>query len=275
MQEKPKFSEQYSQFQSNEPEPTHQKTYPKGFLENIRGITRLLIGGLVIGSDKLSEGMNEWDPLDKPNVDPHSSAILVHDDIKERENIRDQKPIIIDQEQESNADQIRYMLVGLLFRSQDKFEESINRIDKTTRNISKVSNTILSPITNSFIGKPFKKGFEYLVSRGEDQVKDWILLGKTEEIQSKKMIENAALDQVDSAFYYLSENEDVQEMIQGQSMSLAGEIIEEIRERAVSADNLIEGTIRTMLRMKSRAELPGPPLEVMERVRHPHKGKIG
>jgi hypothetical protein len=275
MQEKNEFPEQYSEFQNKDPKPTNQNPSPKGIFANIRGLTRLLIGGLVIGSDKLSEGVNEWDPLDKPNVESHSSAILVPDDIKERNNIQDHKPIIIDQEQDSNADQIRYMLVGLLFRSQDKLEESINRIDKTTRNISKVSNTILSPITNSFIGKPFKKGFEYLVSRGEDQVNDWIMLGKTEEIQSKKMIENAALDQVDSAFYYLSENEDVQEMIQGQSMTLAGEIIEEIRERAVSADNLIEGTLRTMLRMKSRAELPGPPPEVMERVKHPHKGKIG
>ena len=51
-------------------------------------------------------------------------------------------------------------------------------------------------------------------------------------------------------------------MVQTQSIGLAEEVVEEVRERTVSADNFVEGVVRAVLRRPSRSELPYPPEEL-------------
>jgi hypothetical protein len=242
--------------------PTSKSQPQQGFFSNIRAFTRLMIGGLIIGTEKFTDGVSEWE-----SRNTEKTGIIV-EEIHELGKDEQSQSIKLTSKNESNFNTIHYLFVGLLFKSQEKLEERINKIDKTTRQVGKFSNRFLSPVAKNRLTKPFWNGFDNLVQRGEEQVNEWITLGKSEEIQSKQMIENAAYDQVDTAFNYLAENEDVQEIIQGQGVSLASEIIEEIRERAISADILLEGTIRTIFKMKSRSELPPPPTEVTSKVKH-------
>ena len=236
--------------------PLENKAQIPNIIKNFRSITRLFIGSLVIGIDTLSNGMNNWDSLDDKNNNSIQPSLL--DTAKESET--DFSPSTTD-----NQDEIRYALVGLLFKSQDYIESGLDTVDRVSRKISDIANPMIRPITNSWLAKPFQKRFSQLVSRGEEEVSNWIAIGKNEEIRSKKLVETAAIDQVDNVMLYLAEKPEVQEIIQGQSISLASEIVEEIRERAVSADNLIEGFIRITFRMKSRSELPDPPAEVKAR----------
>lgn len=65
---------------------------------------------------------------------------------------------------------------------------------------------------------------------------------------------------------YLNEHPtDVQTLVQGQSMSLAGQVRDEIRERTVTSDSVVDAIVRSILRLKPREELPPPPLEVQRR----------
>lgn len=70
--------------------------------------------------------------------------------------------------------------------------------------------------------------------------------------------------QGDSYLQYLQveNSEQVQVLIQGQSIGLAGEMLNEVRERTVTADNVIEAIVRGILRRRPRSELPSPPPEV-------------
>lgn len=71
--------------------------------------------------------------------------------------------------------------------------------------------------------------------------------------------------QGDQYLAYLQENPDaVQELVQGQSIGLAGEMLDEVRERTVTADSLAERIVRTLLKRTPRSEIPEPPLAVQQ-----------
>ena len=57
---------------------------------------------------------------------------------------------------------------------------------------------------------------------------------------------------------------EVQDLIQGQTLGLAGEVMDEVRERTVTADSLLEMIARSLLRKTPRQDLPGPPPEVIK-----------
>ena len=57
----------------------------------------------------------------------------------------------------------------------------------------------------------------------------------------------------------------VQTLVQGQSMNLANEVMNEVREHTVTADTVAEMIVRRILGRKQRGDLPQPPPEVQRR----------
>lgn len=57
----------------------------------------------------------------------------------------------------------------------------------------------------------------------------------------------------------------VQTLLQGQSLSLAAQVRDEVRERTVTADDVVDMLVRKLLRLKPREELPPPPTTVRGR----------
>ncbi len=62
----------------------------------------------------------------------------------------------------------------------------------------------------------------------------------------------------------------VQTLLQGQSLGLASQVRDEIRERTVTADGLVDTVVRNLLRLKPREELSPPPIEVQRRAQSAH-----
>lgn len=83
--------------------------------------------------------------------------------------------------------------------------------------------------------------------------------------------------------YLHDENpEAVQELIQGQSLGLAGEVMDQMRERTVTADSLVEATVRAILRRTPREQMPEPSEAVKQQAvpiklpyRRPNSGEQG
>jgi hypothetical protein len=72
--------------------------------------------------------------------------------------------------------------------------------------------------------------------------------------------------QGDKYIDYLNEHPDkVQNLISGQSMGLAGQMLDEVRERTVTADSVTEMIVRNLLKKKPRSELAEPPDMVQAR----------
>ena len=62
----------------------------------------------------------------------------------------------------------------------------------------------------------------------------------------------------------------VQTLLQGQSLGLASQVRDEIRERTVTADGLVDTVVRNLLRLKPREALAPPPPKVQRRAQSAH-----
>jgi hypothetical protein len=78
------------------------------------------------------------------------------------------------------------------------------------------------------------------------------------------MAEIAFDDTMESSVQYLAERPEIQDLIQSQGIGLASEVVDEVRERTISADTVLEGVFRAILRRTPRSELPPPPEVVQE-----------
>lgn len=79
-------------------------------------------------------------------------------------------------------------------------------------------------------------------------------------------LEALVRSQGDRYVEYLNRNPDmVKELVAGQSSGLASELVEGVRARTVSADNVFEAIVRSVLRRTPREELPEPPPGVQRR----------
>jgi hypothetical protein len=67
---------------------------------------------------------------------------------------------------------------------------------------------------------------------------------------------------VDEFITKLADNPELQELVAQQSISLAAGVRDEVRERTVTSDNVLEDIARRILRRQPRPELAEPPPEV-------------
>lgn len=235
---------------------------PRGF----GSIARLLIGGVLLGIDELNASLGNWGAeISSPksgNADYPSSQSSKSEEFDIPSNTS-----ISQSDEYDNSNIVRYALIGLAFDIQERVQSGLKIVDQTTRSISNVATPIIDPISNSRLVKPFRRRYDELVLRGKQEVDRWVDAGLAEDTRSRQFAQTALEKSVDKSIDYLTTNEEIKELIETQSVSLAGEVVEEIRERAVSADILLERIVRMLLRLTPRTELPAPPTEVMEQAR--------
>jgi polyhydroxyalkanoate synthesis regulator phasin len=83
------------------------------------------------------------------------------------------------------------------------------------------------------------------------------------ESPSSPQLDDLVRKLADNYINYLNEHpEQVQNLIAGQSLSLTAQIREEVNERMVTGDSLLEMLARRLFRRPPREELPSPPPEV-------------
>ena len=86
-----------------------------------------------------------------------------------------------------------------------------------------------------------------------------------EELADDSRLQNVIRDQGDEYIEHLQENpEAVQALIEEQSLGLAGQVTDAVRARTVTADALLEGFVRAVLRRQPREQLPDPPSVVLD-----------
>jgi uncharacterized RDD family membrane protein YckC len=95
---------------------------------------------------------------------------------------------------------------------------------------------------------PARRRYEALVERGEVQVERWVERGRVEEARGRALVETALMQTVDTTIDQVTESPKVQELVEEQSTGLAQEVTEELRERAVSLDILVERLVGRILR---------------------------
>lgn len=216
-----------------------------------RSATRLVMGGLLMGYDGVTRHISEL----KKRVP--TSAFSSTFSVKAVPRPHATKANTIEKPR------LQYIMVGLIFKAEEQIEAYLNTAERASRLAGKFANMTVGPLYRSRWLSPLRRNIDCLAERGEKIVNEWALLGQVESQRSRELIKTALEEQVDSTLDQLTSNEKVQELVQSQSAGLVDELIEETRERTVSADDFLEAIVRSLFHRPQRWELPEPPREVI------------
>ena len=212
--------------------------------ESLRSLTRLLIGGTLVGWDELLAHLKSWEAQ-------------VATERQRRELTR---TIASEPEPVPAMESMRYTLIGLFFEAQDRWlrrgRKVMNIADRTTE-------AFLSPLVDKLDNdprlRPARSRFETLVNRGETTASRWVERGRIEEERSRKLVRVAVQEGFNSSMDQLGQAPALQDLVRKQSVGLTQEVVDEVRARTVTADMLAETVARSVLRRAPRSELPPPP----------------
>ncbi len=245
-------------------EPVEQKTAlvpaperpaaPIEPFDALRSTTRVLVGFALIGGDELLKRLQMLErDFDALPPDPKEIAGRIR----------------TSPTGQYIPDEIRHALIGLAFEAQEQVRVQTPRLlaaaDQIISDVTRPAQSILNhiPLVGS-LSRSLGLQYDTLQKRGEDRLNRWIAIGQREEARSRVLADQTFTKIVDDVISYLADKPEVQELITGQTTGLAGEVLDEVRERTVSGDSFLEGIVRAVLRKTPRAELPPPSTEIRQ-----------
>ena len=257
-----------------------QKRPPKS--PSFRSLFRLVVGGVVVGAETLADRLQRWDdsaqgelsetgqtpqPADATilSTETHESQPPEHA-LQPMDALPDQlpPPHIVDTSPSPGTDdlpRVGYALVGLLLDG----EETLGRWWSLSARAMKLAVRIADPLVKPFstLPTPVQKRVDRLAARGQSKVDEWGRRGREETDRGRQITHTAVASTMDDAIVHMAQNPALEELVQQQSVSLAQQLIEQVRQIAVSADYFFEGVIRYLLHHPPRELLP-PPSEAVQ-----------
>jgi hypothetical protein len=217
---------------------------PETKRDSLRTFMRLLVGGAVIGADELLRRSRQRQAEIQQSV---------------------AQKMVIAPYSELERNHRRHTLIGLLFETPEVMSSGLAKVGRVSGAATGLVGKVLGPIANSRLARPVKRRYDNLVARGESTLERWAERGRVEEQVSRALTEQTIAELVDDVMAevmtQLAQKPEVRELLQQQSVSLAGEVIGEVRQRTASTDALLERLARAMLRRSPHeavVELPAP-----------------
>ncbi|MEZ4515605.1 MAG: hypothetical protein R3C44_01795 [Chloroflexota bacterium] len=211
-------------------------------------IARLLVGGAVEGTAQLSKRLQkiEGELMRAQAEEPKVGEI------------------------NSTSDVMRYAAVGFALSAGDGLRRRFMKLLDATDFFWEATGNTVKPFTENritgFFTAPFERAFDSIVGRGQETVNEWVERGRREEPISRQLALETTSTIIEEFINLLSENPELAELVQSQSVGLVGEVVDEVRSRTVSADVVAETLVRRLLRRPPRSDLPAPPADVQELV---------
>jgi hypothetical protein len=229
----------------------------------LRSLTRLAVGGLLMVQEELTYHMRHWEQeANRQRAEQRQQTLPAADDDDAEASTPALPPAL--PPAETPAEQVRFALVGLLFETQERLSPS----QRTPGPLDKLAASLLQTIDTNPALDPVRQQMNRLVERGESEVNRWVARGRSEEMHSRQYVDTALQRSFESSIHGVVQHAEVREMIHEHSAGLADELVEEVREHAVSTDDYLERIVRKYLKRKPREELPEPPEEVRRRAMH-------
>ncbi|MFM8319584.1 MAG: hypothetical protein ACKOC5_01615 [Chloroflexota bacterium] len=232
-------------------------------------LTRLAVGGVLTGYDGLRSRLETWEQQrSEPAAGSSAAGPQIIDTTfhlppgespGEPSQVEPLDPVTA-----SERERLRYALIGAVFAAEQRAGRSLRLAGRAAQAGANLVELVAGPVYASRALSPLRRGVEALAQRGEQVVDGWIEQGRYEDQAGRQLAQLALSEQVDTAISYLTENEEVQELVQSQGVGLVDEVVEEARERTMSADNFLEAIVRSVLRRPMRWELPEPPESIKE-----------
>ena len=197
---------------------------------------RMIFGSVVIFTEEVADRSTAYDE-DTPQ---EAIEALIRQAASQERSI-DDKPFA----------NLRYGTIGLLSGVLNSAQDGAGRLTGMTNAAARTAAMIMGPIWNSFLFEPLHQPAQRAEQAGEQKVDEWIRRGRVEEVRSRALAEVSINNLVEESVTDLTQNTQVQllvqEVIASQSTSLATEMLEEARERLVSLDILLMGKLNRNL----------------------------
>lgn len=145
--------------------------------------------------------------------------------------------------------QTRYLALGVSSDARKALGNGLEWFDDTTDAAGRAFWRVAGPVWNSRLLGPVRRPVQRWQVRGEAQVREWMLAGMVQEERSRVVaaasLNNLVTDSV-SDITNSSEVQDlVQEVVRSQSVSMVTVILQEVRQRLISADIWVQGIFGT------------------------------
>jgi len=246
----------------------------------LHSLTRLVMGGLVNSYDGLRSRLDVWE-THRDTLATEAARGKTGVPGPAADEVGGRQPpgspdLAVTPLTESERDRLRFALIGAIFTAQEQAGRGLRQAGRASRLVGNLAELLVGPVYNSRLLEPLRNQVDALAERGQQEVERWIDLGRYEDEAGRELARAAVSEQVDNAIEYLTANDEVQELVQSQSAGLVDEVIEEARERTVSADNFLESLVRSFLRRPQRWELPDPPAAIKNQAAAPRQvpGKV-
>jgi hypothetical protein len=217
----------------------------------LQTITRLLVGGALLGTEILQQQMKSWEQSADLTSSSEDEGVAAEGEASTAEG-QPQPP-------DSVSDQTQYALLGLVFQSQTYLQRGGKTLGRAERAAWRVMTPVHKPLRTWRVFAPARRRYERLVARGEAKVDRWVKLGRAEAQRSRELTGTVLETTVDNSIDFVTTSPQVREVIRETSSGLGSEAADALRGRSVSADTIAEGLARRIFRRSPREYPPEPP----------------
>lgn len=198
-------------------------------------LLRLLVGGTLEGADEVASRLQEWEEELAKSGEPITEADI-----------------------ESLTQYVRTVFIGLLFASKWQLSSAVPRFLDAADTLARWTMRPFQRLTQNTLVQGVQARFDYLEERGKEPVTNWLEIGLSQEPRARKLARYAAMDVVNDIIAELAENPELEALVQQQSVGLASEIVDGVRTQTVTADTVVERSVRKILGRPARPQLVGP-----------------
>jgi hypothetical protein len=211
-------------------------------LGDLKATLRLGVGSALVGSDTYIQRLRRMQAAQE-SIKPET--------------------LIID-ENETARQQLRYLLLGILFETPDLLQSGLAKAGRASDRVLGLFSKILSPFTNSWVFRPVKNRYDNASARGESVIDRLIMRGRIEEQNSRLIVQQEAIDDVvNDLLEYVILKTDVQKIIQESGTSMAGNAIDEFRDQSAAVDSMLEQKLKSIFK-KNASSQPVTPTNNLE-----------
>lgn len=218
-------------------------------------VSRLTIGTVSLVLDVLNNRLTPLESAAEDDPQHHEAA--------------DDHSVLIPEEQwgdvleDFDSRRWRYLAIGALAEARNGMKDSSGRWQRTVQRLRVLNAAYVTPVYQSQLMSPIRLRVQDRRSRTIARMNQMIATGRREEAISRGFAQNTIETTVNDSVSEIVRNQQVQvlvqEVIQTQSLGLVDELIEEIRERTVTGDDVLEKLPRRIFRRTPREQMPPPP----------------
>jgi hypothetical protein len=224
--------------------------------EVLRRLIRLVVGMVLVGQDVLRKQLPIWEARAAQYLeDQENRPPIETSDSQKSSSTQPAAPLA-----PWFSKEWEYRLVGLAFESPNYVRSGLAILLKAPQTVWRKTAPLRFPLDILGVTDFTRNWMEGFIERVQSDMEELEMIGKSEASPSRALGAVAINDIYNEVINLLSESPELRELVTTQTTSLTTEAIQEIRERTVSTDTLIDAMVKKLLKRQQLppGELPLP-----------------